>query len=280
MFSFFARPVTGIAFGSEEVRAARASVKGTSLALLEHGEQSVPKEVAPSAEKLTLALRSLETAGHLSLKRSVVLLPAECVYTQLFLIPATAKKNVMGFVNDAVTHVIPEEFAQLKIVHRVLQDATDHTHVGVAAIRQDVLRTYQTACESDKRKIIALTTAPCAIISAHRGPKPTSFLLASFAFGQTIVTLFHHNWPIDEAILPVAATADLLMNTAESMAAEYREQGLVIEKMLLAGTLEEPSHTHTLSLEPVFPAFKDRSWLDCACASVVNPTELSVNFLA
>lgn len=281
MFSFFAHPVTGIAFGNHEVRAARASLKGSSIALLEHALQAISEE--EKKEKLRPALQSLQTTGRISLKRSVVLLPAECVYTQLFVVPAVAKKNITGFVNDAVSRMIPEPFAQLKIIRKMLSDSADRTEVGIAAIRQDVLASYQSACKTDKRRIMALTTAPCAIVSAQRGTKPTSFLLASVSAssGQTILTLFHHLWPIDEAILPPETAVDRLVQTAESMAAEYREQGLVIEKMFTAGAFEKTSPATTpapLSIEPIFPDFQDQSWLAAACASVVNPAELAVNF--
>lgn len=285
MFSFFARPITGISLGTKNLQAARIQQKNGSMTLLQHVEQGMPSEGGegkPEMEKLAAALRTLTSTGSLSFKRSVILLNAELIYTQLFTFPPSSKDSLQASIHDAISRTIPEDYADLIVSTRILADSKEHVMIGVAAMRKDVLHVHRDAIEKAKITAVAFTTAPCAIIAADRTPKPTSFLLATESLGQTFVTLFHHQWPIDEVILPAESTGiDAMTKAGLEMAEEYKEHNILVDTMFLAGPWGSapPSATSSFVLKPVFPTFKERSWLATACASALDPKELRVIFL-
>ncbi len=239
------------------------------------------EEGARETDKIVAALEALQKTASLSLKRSVVLLNPELVYTQLISFPASSKSSLQASINDAVSRTIPEEFADLIVRSKILVDTKEQILVGVAAIRKDVLQTYKEATTKAKVTVLTFTTAPCAIMAADRSPKPTSFLLVTASLGQSIVTLFHHQWPIDEVILP-SENSDMnaIAKAGMDMANEYIDQGIVIDTMLLAGPFEAaplPS-APTLTLKSIFPNFKDTSWLAVSCASALVPSDVIVSF--
>lgn len=305
MLSFFTGPITGVSLGINKIQVAHAQQKNGSLLLLKHGEQDVPTSppVATSSpeptsteasakvtpeetatkkpDDVSTILQSLKSTSSLSLKRSVVLLHPELVYTQVFTFPTSSKSNLQASINDVVTRTIPEEFTELLLRTKILVQSKEQVVVGVAAVRKDVLQTNRDMLTKAKMTVLSYSTAPCAVIAADQSEKPVSFLLATAWLGQTIVTLFHHEWPIDEAILPAGSNdIEAIVKIGMSIANEYSEQGITVDTMLLAGPWESANlpSAPSLTMKTVFPNFAEKPWLATACASVVKTSDLSVNF--
>ncbi len=274
MFSFFRGSVTGITLGSTIVQAVRAQIKNSALTMQDHAEHAVAK----NDQTATPEKRS--SPAH-SWKRAVILINPECVYTQLFTLPASSKSSLTASMNDVVSRTVPEEFSELIVRSKVLTESKEQVTVGIAAIRKDVLQERREAVLKLRFNPIVFSTAPCAIAAVDVTVKPLSFLLATESLEQTIVTLFHHGWPIDEVLLPKEkSTIELITKAGMEIVNEYSEQGITVDTMFLAGTwVTTPQpESASLSLKHVFPDFKDRTKLATACASVVSPSDLSVNF--
>lgn len=284
MFSFWKTPTTGVAFAGSHVLCAQASKRDNALLLLEHADRplTTAKDAdLPDAGELRSALSSAALAARCSLRRSVLLLPEDRVYTQLCAFPPASKANLLAFVHDAVARTIPEEFSSLRVTHKILAESAERLDVGVAAVRRDILQRYLDAFDAKTAHALCVTAASCAIVAAHAQEKPASFFLIHESPDHTIVTLFHHLWPVDEALLPLGVPEDIFLRAAESMAAEAREQGLESTTIFLTGHLQaKPSSASGLSTQAIFPRFTDGSWLGVASASVIDPATLAVNFVS
>lgn len=297
MFFDFFRPTIGIEFTTKSIRAARAKQNGSTIKLLEHGEELFPdegprtgKEADASATK-SLALQKLLDSLHTSPKKVVLVIPSRQVYTHLFTFPVSAKNDLQKQIQGEVARSIPEEPGNLKLLSKILHQSHEKIDVGIAAARTDVLQEYTNACVAAHLRPIGVTTAPCMI--AHILPEhPPSFTLIHATETSTTVTLFYNAWPIDEEVFPEGASMETVVQAAQSMMKEYQESGLAAERIFLFGSqmkkavppalVPGPASPGELSppqVEEVLSAWREQAaWIAPVYASIVRVDDLSVNF--
>ncbi|MBI3332124.1 hypothetical protein HYZ99_04160 [Candidatus Peregrinibacteria bacterium] len=281
MLSLFTRQTTGLSFMHGGVGAALATQRGTTLVLRKHVESAAPEDVTgmPDREKVVAALRSIKKS-RMPLTRCVALLPSNRVYTQLATLSPLAKKNIAAHMHGIIASTIPEPFQSLHTLEQTLREYPDRIEVAVAAVRRDVLDAYKAACSETGVGISALTT-PAAAIAGILPKKHPSFLLLHASAEEVTVSLVHHGWPVDEDVMPTGTSLDALSRSVESMATEYRGKGLVLDTLYVAGgSFEAMPQASSLGIERVFPDFQEGSWLAAACASVVRPSDLAINFVS
>jgi hypothetical protein len=185
--------------------------------------------------------------------RATIILEPEWVYTHSVEIPKTGKAQEEFLLTEAIQTTIPENEDDIVRLTRSLGSKGDGTLIGVAAVRKDMLATCRGVVTDAGLSVECITLPAMVVAAASQAWSSTDTfvtVMPAVGNGSGSVTVFHKQWPIDEAVVRVPGDEMV----AKDLISEYAGRGMAPQRVVLAGaSVSEAAAGGEVTTEKIFP---------------------------